>query len=58
MSLVITRSCEDCMMCCKLPAIRELAKPTYTWCIHASLALVVYVMTLALMNAENLIVSG
>lgn len=28
-----TRECGDCMMCCKLPAIDELAKPAGKWCI-------------------------
>ncbi len=29
------RSCGDCMLCCKLPAIPSLQKPTYTWCKNA-----------------------
>lgn len=26
------RSCAGCTLCCKLPAIPEIAKPTQTWC--------------------------
>jgi hypothetical protein len=29
------RSCGTCMMCCKVPAIAEFAKPPGVWCKHA-----------------------
>jgi hypothetical protein len=33
--LVPGRSCGTCMMCCKVPAIEEFAKPPGVWCRHA-----------------------
>lgn len=33
--LVPGRSCGTCMMCCKVPAIEEFAKPPGVWCKHA-----------------------
>jgi hypothetical protein len=33
--LVPGRSCGTCMMCCKVPAIEEFAKPPGIWCRHA-----------------------
>jgi hypothetical protein len=33
--LVSGRSCGTCMMCCKVPAIEEFAKPPGVWCRHA-----------------------
>lgn len=32
--IVPGRSCGDCTLCCKLLAIRELAKPRNVWCKH------------------------
>jgi hypothetical protein len=34
--LVPGRSCGTCMMCCKVPAIPEFAKPPGVWCQHAA----------------------
>ncbi len=33
--LVSGRTCGTCMMCCKVPAIEEFAKPPGVWCRHA-----------------------
>jgi len=33
--LVPGRACGTCMMCCKVPAIEEFAKPPGVWCRHA-----------------------
>lgn len=33
--LVPGRACGTCMMCCKVPAIEEFAKPPGVWCPHA-----------------------
>ena len=33
--LVAGRACGTCMMCCKVPAIAEFAKPPGVWCRHA-----------------------
>jgi hypothetical protein len=33
--LVPGRACGTCMMCCKVPAIEEFAKPPGVWCKHA-----------------------
>jgi hypothetical protein len=33
--LVPGRACGTCMMCCKVPAIEEFAKPAGVWCRHA-----------------------
>jgi hypothetical protein len=33
--LVPGRACGSCMMCCKVPAIKEFAKPPGVWCRHA-----------------------
>jgi hypothetical protein len=33
--LVPGRACGTCMMCCKIPAIEEFAKPPGVWCRHA-----------------------
>ncbi len=33
--LVPGRTCGTCMMCCKVPAIEEFAKPPGAWCRHA-----------------------
>ena len=33
--LVAGRTCGTCMMCCKVPAIEEFAKPPGVWCRHA-----------------------
>lgn len=33
--LVPGRACGTCMMCCKVPAIEEFAKPPGVWCQHA-----------------------
>jgi hypothetical protein len=33
--LVSGRACGTCMMCCKVPAIEEFAKPPGVWCRHA-----------------------
>ena len=33
--LVPGRTCGTCMMCCKVPAIEEFAKPPGVWCRHA-----------------------
>jgi hypothetical protein len=33
--LVPGRACGSCMMCCKVPAIEEFAKPPGVWCRHA-----------------------
>jgi hypothetical protein len=33
--LVPGRACGTCMMCCKVPAIAEFAKPPGVWCKHA-----------------------
>ena len=30
-----SRSCGDCLLCCKLPAIPSLQKPAFTWCKNA-----------------------
>lgn len=30
------RSCGDCAMCCHLPAVAALAKPSDRWCVHCS----------------------
>lgn len=34
--LVPGRACGTCMMCCKVPAIEEFAKPPGVWCKHAA----------------------
>jgi hypothetical protein len=34
--LVPGRACGACMMCCKVPAIEEFAKPPGVWCRHAA----------------------
>jgi hypothetical protein len=34
--LVPGRACGSCMMCCKVPAIEEFAKPPGVWCKHAA----------------------
>lgn len=34
--LVPGRACGTCMMCCKVPAIEEFAKPPGVWCRHAT----------------------
>jgi hypothetical protein len=31
------KACGSCMMCCKLPLIKELDKPTDRWCRHAAI---------------------
>jgi hypothetical protein len=33
--LIPDRSCGNCMMCCKVYAIREFNKPAGRWCVHA-----------------------
>lgn len=33
--LVPGRSCGTCMMCCKVPAVEDFAKPPGIWCRHA-----------------------
>ena len=33
--LIPGRACGTCMMCCKVPAIEEFAKPPGVWCKHA-----------------------
>jgi hypothetical protein len=33
--IVPGRACGTCMMCCKVPAIEEFAKPPGVWCKHA-----------------------
>ena len=31
------RSCADCTLCCKLPAIPEIPKPAQTWCLQCDI---------------------
>ena len=33
--LVPGRACGSCMMCCKVPYIKEFEKPAGVWCKHA-----------------------
>jgi len=33
--LVPGRACGTCMMCCKVPYIKEFEKPAGVWCKHA-----------------------
>ena len=36
-SLVSSRSCDGCTMCCKIMAVVELAKPRLQWCPHCDI---------------------
>ncbi len=33
----MTRSCEDCTLCCKTHGVRSISKKPHTWCTHCTI---------------------